>query len=326
MLLILVVLRPAPTTVVVLPPGQGVAGGETPKQADKEKERVVPPPTPPTPTPPTPTPIPPQPTPPPQPKEEQIAAQLKDAVFLVQVEKANNFWPFATCCAIGENTLLTSAREAYQLAQWQADPQMSGGIWVTNPTSGIKMAVQEIRVHAEFMRLGERPNDWIYFDVALLTVAERLPKIAPLASPEELGELRSRLSVYCLGFGHEGEKGERIADFADLRPQAALGSIFLITAPPTLPLQPRLLHVKGKFPKNMCGSPIVNEQGKVVAVYGANPRERDLGEPAGQGAVEIHFAPVLNWDVTNLWLQQRDAKVWVSPDVGKSRSGSSDQR
>ena len=47
--------------------------------------------------------------------------QLRDAVFLVEVEKAGRFWPFATCVAVGKETLLTSAREAMQLATWREE-------------------------------------------------------------------------------------------------------------------------------------------------------------------------------------------------------------
>jgi len=47
---------------------------------------------------------------------ESPLVQLRDAVFLVEVEKAGRFWPFATCVAVGKDTLLTSAREAVQLA------------------------------------------------------------------------------------------------------------------------------------------------------------------------------------------------------------------
>ena len=50
---------------------------------------------------------PPVPDPPQLPPPENLLEKLRDAVFLVEVEKAGRFWPFATCVAVGKQTLLT---------------------------------------------------------------------------------------------------------------------------------------------------------------------------------------------------------------------------
>ncbi len=256
--------------------------------------------------------------------EEQITTQTKDAVFLIQVEKADNFWPFATCCAIGKNTLLTSAREASRLFQWRKDPQQGFKIWITNPASGIKMAVKDIYVNAVFLTLNDKPDDWIYYDLALLTVAEELPKIIPLASLEETAQLQPGLTVYCYGFTHEGGK---ITEFDSFQPQIMRDNIFIITAPPNLPSHPRLLHIKGKLFKNAFGSPIMNAHGKIVAVYGEMMQtQRDSGADVGQQGMEIHYAPVLNPELINLGLKREYGKIWISPDLYKIVSKSQDEK
>lgn len=262
-------------------------------------------------------------------KEVQITTQIKDAVYLIQVETAGRFWPFATCSAIGKNTLLTSAREAYILSDWRNDPQNGFKIWITNPASGIQMAVQDIYLNAVFTTIDDKfttidykPNDWNYYDLALITVAEELPNVIPLASPEEISE---GLFVYCYGFTHEGKKITKSSSF---QPQLMPGEIYLITAHPNLPFLSRLLHIKGKIFKNAFGSPIVNDQGKLVAVYGSEEMhpEHAEGEYPDPNALKIHYAPVLEPKLIKLGLDHQDSKIWVSPDFKKNGSEPKDEK
>ena len=44
---------------------------------------------------------------------------VRDAVYLIALERSNQLIPFATCCAINEKTLLTSGREAAQLVYFR---------------------------------------------------------------------------------------------------------------------------------------------------------------------------------------------------------------
>jgi hypothetical protein len=256
--------------------------------------------------------------------EQRIAAQMKDAVFLIQVEKSGSFWPFASCCAIGKHSLLTSAREASSLYRWRMDPGKEFKIWITNPATGFKTGVEDIYVNAMYATLENKPTDWIYCDYALLTVAADLPKVLPLASPEEIAKLKDGLPVYCSGFTHEGEK---VSEFSDFQPQLAGGKIFIITAQPNLPSRPRLLNMKGKFFKNALGAPIVNDQGKVVAVYGeAIQPEQDAAAQAGRNKMEIHLAPVLNAEFMKLGLMQKYENVWIHPDVSGTNTKSKDAK
>jgi len=269
--------------------------------------------------------LPPQPT-----TEERIATQMKDAVFLIQVETAGHFWPFATCSAIGKNTLLTSAREASILNKWRNDPENGFKIWITNPASSInKMAVQDIYVNADFMTeavfmtLEHKPGDWNYYDLALLTVAEELPKTIPVASRKEIAEIEEGLTLYCFGFPHEGGKITKIDKFS---PHLVEGKIYSVT-PPDLPDHPRFLDIKGKIFKNAFGSPIVNAKGNIIAIYDeAMQSDRDAGENAGQYRIEIHYATVLNPKSINKGLKGEYGEIWISPDLQKTGAEPKDEK
>jgi hypothetical protein len=267
----------------------------------------------------------PEPLPPPQQMpEERIAAQLKDAVYLIQAEKAGKFWPIATCSAIGKNTLLTSAREASIMDKWQKDPEKGFKIWVVNPEKGVKMAVKEIYVSADFMALADQPIDWIFYNFALLTVGEELPKLVPLASAEEIAKIKEGLPVFCCGFAHESEK---ITEFDSFQPQLVRSKIFNIIDPPNSPAHPRLLSIKGKIFKCAFGSPVVNDQGKIVAVYAEEMQpQKDAGENAVIKEIEMFYAPVVNVESINAGLKREYEKKWVLPAVSKSEAEPKDNK
>ena len=114
------------------------------------------------------------------------------------VEKADHYWPFATCVAVGKDTLLTSARYATDLAEMR--DKESYKIWVTRPADNLKSSadnlkfnfkaeVQDIRVPAPFAVLSEKSEltDLFFVDISLLTVQGPLPKIAPLGIGQGIG-------------------------------------------------------------------------------------------------------------------------------------------
>jgi hypothetical protein len=308
------VFQPQPASQVTIQVSE-----KSPESTDGNGNIVTPDKKPSSPGPETPGPSPPKPSPPiapPRPAPESPLVQLRDAVFLVEVEKAGRVWPFATCVAVGKETLLTSAREAMQLAAWRENEGFK--LWAVNPTLGIKKEIHEIRLHGVFATLAEKPNDWIYFNLALLGVEGDLPMVAPLASNEELQELKEDSAVSCLGFTHDGKKTSAARQF---ELQWFQGSIFLVTAPEDLPGRPRLLHIEAKIPQNVYGSPILNEKGNVVGVYGAAAPPADQNASAVAVAMkDIHFASLVVPDAIRLWTEKRDEKMWVSPTALKAPS------
>jgi hypothetical protein len=251
-----------------------------------------------------------------------IAARLNGAVFLIQVEKAGRTWPYATCVAIADDTLLTTAREAAQLAAMQTNDGFK--VWVTRPADGFKEEVQDLRVNGVYASLADKPNDWIYFDLGLLTVRGKLPKIAPLASREELMALEDGVPVACFGYPHEGDKVTRFDKF---EPRLSQGKVYVITVSEELPGRPRLLHIKADIPKFAYGSPIVTRDGKVVGIYGeaaVSPADEPTGDSApsdGQGLKDMHYAAVVNPEMINLWLHDRGGKMWL-PAIAQRTSES----
>jgi hypothetical protein len=272
---------------------------------------------------------------PPPEKKKSVEGQLQDAVYLVQLERYNEFIPFVTCCAIDEHVLLTSAREAAQLVHWRKNGTFHR-IWVVNQTGSAKFEVEEIRAHrtfAQLVRLNEGEK-WIYFNLALLTVKEKLPSIVPLASAESLRQLESGLPLTCLGFSHDGKK---ITKYNPPKLQVGKNNhIYTITtvpAPQELPFAdepPRLLHLDGEVPHvevdvpqsnskvvmPAYGSPVVNQHGELVAVYGAT-----MEPPKGQELLIFHYAAVICPKLIRLWLEKEDTQTWVLPDLLPASSG-----
>jgi len=238
--------------------------------------------------------------------EEIVRARLEGAVLLIEVEKVGHFMPFATCCALNENTVLTTAREAYQLSQWLKD--LGVKLWVTNPATGLKSAVKDIRVHKLFATLGSKPGDWIYCDLALVTVDGQLPKTAALASAEELSRLKDGHRLFCYGFTHEGYA---VTAEDRLDPVLTPCRVFIITAHRTLPGQPSVLHLMGDLPKSAYGSPIADEQGNVVAIYGEAAAQPGSDAKASASPLKLHYAPVVNPEVVEMWLKKADSKIWI---------------
>jgi len=260
---------------------------------------------------------------------QSLERRLGQAIYLVQLEKYNEFLPFATCCAINENTLITTAREAAQLVKWRKNGTFHR-IWITNQTGSIRREVEEIRAHRTFVKLAKDGDlaTWIYFDFALLTVKEKLPTFVPLASADDLKGLDNGAPLLCLGFSHDGKK---ISKHNLPRLQAGKNNrIYTITAIPSPADLPsagepvRLLHMEGEIPHESIevpssdgkvtipayGSPVFNEQGRLVAVYA------DTMEPGKeQQLLLLHYAPVINPALINLWLQKEDTQTWVLPDV-----------
>lgn len=234
----------------------------------------------------------------------RVQAELRESLLLVQVEadgpSGSYSWPFATCSAIDPHTMLTSAREVLQLAQWQ---RQGYRIWATCPSTGLKVPVKDFRVHREFAQLAEKPGDWIFADLGLLITEGELPRPVRLASPEDLRRLEVGLPIACFGFPHEGNK---ITRFDTFRPQLHRGQVYLISSRGGVSGSPELLELKAKIPENVFGSPIVNDQGQLIGVY---------GEAAGAGDMavkDLHYAPVVDTALLKAWTERAET-VWVSP-------------
>lgn len=245
-----------------------------------------------------------------------VADRLRQSTYLVEVEFAaphgTASWPFATAVAIDEHTLLSSAREIHQMAQWLRQGQR---LWVNNPALSKKETVDELRVRREFVAAMDSPGDWIYANVGLLRTTGTLPMTIDLPSPSDLEELEEGFPVVCFGYTHDGGK---ITRFDHFEPGRFPGEIYLITRLPEFPNGSRLLEVKGEIPQNVVGSPVVNCRGTLLGIYG-------LAAGAGAGVSNLHYVTAVDREVLETW--QKDAEAWVSPPaaavVSESSSNSS---
>lgn len=240
-----------------------------------------------------------------------VADRLRLATYLVQVEIAGAngtaTWPFATAVAVEEHTLVSSAREVFQMAQWA---RQGHRLWLHNPSQGTKDAVDDLRVGREFVAAMGSEGDWIYSNIGLLRTPGKLSETIELPTARDLEELEEGLPVACFGYAHEGTKATRFDHFE-------LGKypskIYLITRLPDLPAGSRLLEIRGNIPQNVYGSPVVNRQGALLGIYGART------EP-GAEIKDLHYATAVTPELLDSW--QEDSEAWVAPPVAMDQSAS----
>ena len=251
-------------------------------------------------------------TPPPEPSPDPWVAafaQVKDAIYLLEVESSEYCWVLGTCCAISEDTLLCTARAACEMEWLRHEGQtaekgpLEYKFSVTSRPSSKRLPVKESRIYAPFAKEQEK---WVYVDLAVLTVDGPLAQVASLASQDELKELTTDYPLAVVGVGHEGE---RISKSFAGEPELAVGGIYLITRFDESPGSPWVLHLKMEAPKNARGSPVINERGKIVGVYSvATP-------PQGGVDMNLHWAPVVEPELIQTWIQDRDTTLWIPPFV-----------
>ncbi len=251
--------------------------------------------------------------PPAKDRDAELRAKLDGAVFMIEVEKgagaSRSSWPFATCVAVGDKVLLTTAHEAAQLAEWRQQKTFDK-IWVTRRSAGVKEEVEDIRVAADYAAAPETTDDWIYVNLGLLTVRNKLPAVASLASPEELAKLKLGTSVACFGFSPAAKV---ITEEDAYKPLLTRGQVLRIDVS-NLPGQPWRLHVQAELPPNLNGSPVVNSEGKLVGLYAA--KEASPGGAAGAAALkDMHLITLINPTAIDQALRDPSGKAWVQPAV-----------
>ena len=238
-----------------------------------------------------------------------LTAQLREAVFVVQVDQGENAWPLANAVAIRNDTLLTTAREAEQLATYRAKGLK---LSITRPAKDFKEEVQDIRINSVYDALAAKNvPDWIYYDIGLLTVRAGLTTVASLATVEDLADVGSGMPVTCIGHLHKCEQITRF-NKNEFEPGLASGRIFAISELPE-PREPsgraRLLHVRAEIPKGTCigGSPVVNAAGHVLGLYAeaAAPLDGAANVPK-----DLHYVTMVSQQMIGLWLQNHDANTW----------------
>ncbi len=244
----------------------------------------------------------------PQAKPDPWASAVKriePALVLFQVEdpKSSSVWPFATGCAIDPQTILTSATVGSELEKFRADGWQA---WAIRLSDESKYMLKEIRVHVGHTASESEPEKRVYFDVARVIVQGTLPATAQLAGTESLAELDRGYPIAWCGIPHDGEAINRFQSFSA---ESAAGKVFVITSLPPSPGGPRLLHLNVPIPENVIGSPLINPDGKIVAVY-CSPA---ASEAQGARPLNLHYALVVEPQLLGLSEGSESEKVWVAP-------------
>jgi hypothetical protein len=217
-------------------------------------------------------------------------------LIVVEDPQARASWSLAGSIVVGDRALLTTATIAVELTKYLDRGFIASAM---KPPQGARSIIVDRRIHAAFQKA--EPAEQLFFDVALLYTDEPLENAVTLPSADELDELEIGQPVTCLAIEHGFETLHR---FQRLAPRAYSGAIYAITGLPPSP-GPRLLHLDGKFSDKFSGSPIMNEQGQLIALY-CEPAAS--GGPAG---VELHYAKVIDPPLIERGLNKPDDTIWV---------------
>jgi hypothetical protein len=156
----------------------------------------------------------------------------------------------------------------------------------------------------------------VYFDIALVDVEQSLPAAAELAPAATLRQLDRGYPVVWAGIPHDGEPTNRFQTYSA---ESARGKVFVITSLPPSPGGPRVLHVKGAIPANVYGSPLIDADGRIVAVYSESAA---AGNDANAQALNLHYAVVVEPQLIDLVRKGQGETVWVPPATAGSPSKS----
>ena len=234
----------------------------------------------------------------------RVESAHREAIYLVQLEKGGPerqfSWPFATSCAIGDHTLLSSGREVLELATLH---RQGYRVSAFNPATGLKTSIRSFRVLREFAGLCDTQVNWIYVNLGLMETEHELATTVPLASQDELQHLEEGQPVACFGFTHDGGK---ITRFDKFDPIVAPGEVYLISKANDIAKSPRLLEIKADLPQNIFGSPVFVQTGGLVAVFGESAPMQNVG------VKDLHYAPVLDPRLFPSQLAAAPSDDWVT--------------
>lgn len=230
--------------------------------------------------------------------------QLKNATLMLAIEQPRTYstWPFASACAIDKNLLVTSANAAIEL-----DGFIKKGwkVWAINAATGTKAEVRAFRVHAGFLASRGQPDKQVYFDVALGETDLDLPDVAHIAGAAELDALDSGQALSCIATAPEIRVLSR---FESIEPEIYPVRILVVTALPPPP-GPRLLHLKGEFPRKPYGGIIVDADGKVCAIFA----DSAVSPPEARLDLKLSYAPVIEPELLTPSALSGKSEIWVTP-------------
>ena len=231
------------------------------------------------------------------------AAMAGLRLIVVEDPSTHAAWPFAGAVVIGEHTLLTTASVGVELAKFR---QRGWHVTLMHDVQQPRIEISDVLVHAAYQQ--EEPDKQLYFDLALLSTPEQLEHAVALASAADLAELDTGLTLNAIAVDHAGDPINR---FEQLQPQVYPGKILFVTSLPPPPGGPRLLHLRGSFPRASCGCPLINAEGHLVAIY-SEPAPADKTGPI---TLQLHYAIVIEPRLIEMALRGEKQDIWVRPQL-----------
>jgi len=232
-------------------------------------------------------------------QEQNTARARRMLLVVVEDPKTHASWPFATACVVGEKVALTTAGVAQSLEKFRKDGWQ---ISVSFDPQRSRVKIDRFVEHAGYKQTNE--SEQLYFDMALLFAAESLGEAAELTPAASLDALETGVPLNLVAIEYGSDPIDRFQQF-ELRSFPC--KVFAVTKLAPQPGAPRLLHLRGSLPERAAGSPLVDEQGRLVAIY------CEPAPPSGDGKLSVHYAKVIEPQLLDLGVSGRDAKIWVSP-------------
>lgn len=248
-----------------------------------------------------------KPTPPPEPRPQppQIPPALVPAfaayrLIAVEDPESQTTRPFAGAVVVTPHALITSADVGVELARVR---QRGWPVKVLRNAQDPGLPVDSVRIQAPFQET--EPAKQFFFDVAILSVKERLEDVATPASNAELDAAKEACQLVCLAANHSGEP---LDGFEELRAVAYEAKVRRVDSLSPEAGAPRVLSLRGQLGENVSGSPIFNDKGHLVALY-CDPAALADGTPDRAN----HYAIVVQMGLVKLGVAQAESELWVTP-------------
>ncbi len=205
--------------------------------------------------------------------------ELEKAVFLIVAESPDELFslPIGTCCAIGPNRLLTTAKMVTSLET--VFRRQKFRIRVYNSTTGVGANVVRMKIPQKWLSLKPLEAAW-YYNLGTLEVGEAIPDWATPSSKKSQEDISKGSPIIGIGTPLKEADLSSLTNFlasSKFQPKKMRGTVF--HSIPAKPKQgiPRSLYLAGSFPDGFDGSPIFDARTKeLLAVYRRNQEESPL--------------------------------------------------
>ena len=255
-----------------------------------------------------------------------IAHRVLPAIYLLAVEDASSttLFPFGTACAIDDHALLTSAVIADELSKRL---QAGWKVWALQPGLDKRIPIEKFQVHKGYQEASDAVAK-IYFDLAILSVDEKLETTCQIAAPRVFTRPPQTDQLLFIGFSPSGEEMDRFDNpvahdlLASVVDHSKYGPAGEEAGIPVAALMHFTLATRDNGARapdvdaftNLYGSPIFNAQGKVMAIY-AERAASDPEEPAATAAVHYAVIPTL----ARAWAHGQGHDQWIATGASDTK-------